>query len=65
MDQENQNVGRITWNSKLIVTIIAISALTVLGAVGSISGEVALSAIIALAGGYTAYREITSPHRKP
>jgi len=53
-----------TFNSKLIIVLIAVICITILACFDKISGEIAISTIVALAGSYTAYRQITKKKDK-
>jgi NhaP-type Na+/H+ or K+/H+ antiporter len=61
---QDQAQDRKTWNSKLIVTLAGIAGVTAMAIAGTITGGVAVPIIIGMVGGYTGYREMTSPHRQ-
>ncbi len=50
------------FNSKLVAMMTGVAAITVLAALGVVSGGVAVPVIIGLVGGYGAYRVAVKPH---
>ena len=58
MTEETKGESK-TWNSKLIATLSGVASVTVLAALGVITGGTAVPILLALVGGYVGYRQLT------